>query len=52
MEIIVTFLVVLELIKGGKISVIQENRTDDIIINTIGEDTINGDDTFQNGSGN
>lgn len=32
MEIIVTFLVVLEFIKGGKISVIQEKRQDDIII--------------------
>ncbi len=52
MEIIVTFLVVLELIKGGKISVIQERRTDDILINTIGEEAVNGDDTFQNGSGN
>lgn len=37
MEIIVTFLVVLELIKGGKISVIQENRSDDILINSIEE---------------
>ena len=35
MEIIVTFLVILEMIKGGKISVIQENRTDDIIINAL-----------------
>lgn len=52
MEIIVTFLVVLELIKGGKISVIQEKRTDDILINTIGEETVNGNDNFQNGSSN
>ncbi len=35
MEIIVTFLVVLEMIKGGRISVIQENRTDDILINLL-----------------
>ncbi len=35
MEIIVTFLVVLEMIKGGRISVIQENRTDDILINAV-----------------
>lgn len=35
MDIIVTFLIVLEMIKGGKISVIQENRTDDILINAI-----------------
>ena len=34
MEIIVSFLVILELIKGGKISVLQENRDDDIIITT------------------
>lgn len=35
MEIIVTFLVVLEMIKGGKISVVQETRNDDILINAI-----------------
>lgn len=35
MEIIVTFLVVLEMIKGGAICVIQENRTDDILINSV-----------------
>ena len=35
MEIIVTFLVILEMIKGGRISVIQENRNDDILINAI-----------------
>ena len=34
-QIIVTFLVILELIKGGKISVTQENRTDDILINSL-----------------
>ncbi len=37
MEVIVTFLVVLELIKGGKISVVQENREDDILINSLEE---------------
>lgn len=52
MEVIVTFLVVLELIKGGRISVIQERRTDDIIINTIGEEQDNGNDNFQDGSSN
>ncbi len=54
MEIIVTFLVVLELIKGGKISVIQETRADDILINTIGEDRADGnsDDDSTDGSGN
>lgn len=59
MEIIVTFLVVLELIKGGKISVIQENRADDILINTIGEEAVNGnsddkstDDNSADGSSN
>lgn len=52
MEVIVTFLVVLELIKGGRISVIQEKRTDDIIINTIGEEQNNGNDNFQDGSSN
>lgn len=35
MQIIVTFLVILEMIKGGKISVVQENRTDDILINSL-----------------
>lgn len=35
MQIIVTFLVVLEMIKGGKVSVIQEHRTDDILINSL-----------------
>lgn len=35
MEIIVTFLVVLEMIKGGEIAVIQERRTDDILINSL-----------------
>ncbi len=35
MEIVVTFLVILEMIKGGKISVIQERRTDDILINAL-----------------
>ncbi len=35
MQVIVTFLVVLELIKGGKITVEQENRADDIIITSI-----------------
>ncbi len=39
MEIIVTFMVVLELIKAGKISVVQENRTDDILINSLEEVT-------------
>lgn len=34
-QVIVTFLVILELIKGGKISVTQENRTDDILINSL-----------------
>lgn len=38
MEVIVTFLVVLELIKGGKITVVQQNREDDIIINSLEED--------------
>ncbi len=38
MQIIVTFLVVLEMIKGGKISVVQESRTDDILINSLEED--------------
>ena len=38
MQIIVTFLVVLEMIKGGKISVVQENREDDILINSLEED--------------
>ena len=37
MQVIVTFLVVLELIKGGKISVVQENRKDDIIITALEE---------------
>lgn len=37
MEIIVTFLVILEMIKGGKIAVIQETREDDILINTLEE---------------
>lgn len=32
MQVIVTFLVVLELIKGGKIYVLQERREDDILI--------------------
>ena len=35
MEVIVTFLVILEMIKGGQISVIQEHRTDDILISAI-----------------
>lgn len=35
MEIIVTFLVILEMIKGGKVAVVQENRRDDIIINSL-----------------
>lgn len=35
MEVIVTFLVILEMIKGGKVSVVQENRRDDIIINSL-----------------
>lgn len=35
MQVIVTFLVILEMIKGGKISVVQENRTDDILINSL-----------------
>lgn len=35
MEIIVTFLVVLEMIKSGAILVIQESRTDDILINSV-----------------
>lgn len=35
MEIIVTFLVVLEMIKGGAIRVIQESRTDDILIDSL-----------------
>ena len=52
MEVIVTFLVVLELIKGGKISVVQENRTDDIMINLIGEDAIDGDVNITDGSSN
>lgn len=51
MEVIVTFLVVLELIKSGKISVTQENRSDDILINTIGEKGVNEDDNSTNGSG-
>lgn len=38
MQIIVTFLVVLEMIKGGKIAVVQENREDDILINSLEED--------------
>ncbi len=37
MEVIVTFLVILEMIKGGKISVIQETREDDILINSLEE---------------
>ncbi len=52
MEVIVTFLVVLELIKGGKISVIQENRTDDITINLIGEEAIDGNVNITDGSSN
>lgn len=32
MEIIVTFLVILEMIKGGRLTVIQENREDDILV--------------------
>ena len=32
MEVIVTFLVILEMIKGGKVNVLQENRQDDILI--------------------
>ena len=35
MEIIVTFLVVLEMIKSGAIRVIQESRTDDILIASL-----------------
>ena len=52
MEVIVTFLVVLELIKGGKISVVQENRTDDIMINLIGEEAIDGNVNITDGSSN
>ena len=32
MEIIVTFLVILEMMKLGKISIVQENTFEDIII--------------------
>ena len=35
MEIIVTFLVVLEMMKTGRISIVQENTFDDIIITSI-----------------
>ena len=34
MEIIVTFLVILEMMKMGKISIVQENTFDDIMITT------------------
>lgn len=34
MEIVVTFLVILEMIKAGQICVIQEQRTDDILISS------------------
>ncbi|MCM1308203.1 MAG: segregation/condensation protein A [Butyrivibrio sp.] len=35
MEIIVTFLVVLEMIKSGTVSAVQESRSDDIMINLL-----------------
>lgn len=37
MQVIVTFLVVLEMIKAGKIGVVQEHRSDDILINSLEE---------------
>lgn len=52
MEVIVTFLVILEFMKSGKISVVQETRSDDIMINLIGEDKIDGKLTFTDGSNN
>ena len=41
MEIIVTFLVILEMMKQGRISIVQEDTFDDIIItsNEIQEET-------------
>ncbi len=50
MEIIVTFLVVLEIIKSGKIQVVQEKREDDIYINVLEEEC--GNDIKQYASNN
>ena len=35
MQIVVTFLVILEMVKGGKITVVQEKKEDDILINSL-----------------
>ena len=43
METIVTFLVLLEMIKSGRLNVTQESRGDDIIIDVNGTDD-NGED--------
>lgn len=37
MEVVVTFLVILEMIKAGKVQVIQEKRQDDILIKSLEE---------------